>query len=128
MTGKELDATNALQKERENKLGPLPEAVQRNLCSILSKSAVAEWSLDDLRADNVPVDHVFQLTENKPIYSPVRLIPPKQHKRVQEEFQKMLEAGMIVHSVSSWSFPIFIATMKDGKRGSAWTTALGIVE
>lgn len=34
---------------------------------------------------------------------------------VKEEIDKMLEAGIITSAISAWSFPVAIATKKDGK-------------
>ena len=42
-------------------------------------------------------------------------MPPKHQQIVREEIDKMLEAGIIKPASSAWSFPVVIATKKDGQ-------------
>ena len=81
---------------------------------LLSKDIVA-WCLEDLRPAKVPVTHSFDLTDENPIYHRNRRLSPKHNQVVREEIDKMLKAGIIRPSVSAWSFPVVIATKKDGK-------------
>lgn len=101
--------------------------LRSKLCHIMKEEAdrivesikargIAAWSLDDLRPSDVPVSHSFELVDPTPIsHSARRLPPPKHNEVVREELEKMEKAGIITPSVSAWSFPVVIATKKDGK-------------
>ena len=91
-----------------------PEA-REDIIKSIENSGIAAWSLDDLRPADVPVTHSFELEDPSPIKYASRRLPPRHNGVVREELDKMLEAGIITPSVSAWSFPIVIASKKDGK-------------
>ena len=90
------------------------ENANRIMCSIKTMG-IAAWSLDDLRPAYVPVSHSFALMDGTQISHVVRGLPPRHNAVVREEIDKMQRAGIITPSAAVWSFPVVIATKKDGK-------------
>ena len=88
---------------------------REGIVSSMQNSGIVAWSLDDLRPADVPVSHSFELEDPRPITHTIRRLPPRHNEVVHEELRKMLEAGIITPSISAWSFPIVIASKKDGK-------------
>ena len=68
-----------------------------------------------MRPADVPTTHSFELEDSFPITHSARRLPLRHNDTVREEIDNMLKAGIITRSVSAWSFPIVIVTMKDGK-------------
>ena len=97
------------------KLLRLPEAEQAEIVGMLRDLNVVAWSFDDLRPAEVNVKHFFELTDNTPIHHPVCRLAPKHSDFVRKELNTMLNAGIITPASSAWSFPVEIATKKDGK-------------
>ena len=97
------------------KVGHLPDSVSREVFRSLYDSGIIAWSLDDLRPAETPLEHSFALKAETPIHTRVRRLPPRHDDVVREEIDKMLSAGIITPSTSAWSFPVIIATKKDGK-------------
>lgn len=62
------------------------------------------WFLEDFRTPDFPVLHEFTLSEGTPIYLPVLRPLPKHDKVVNEEFQIMLAAVIIMRACSVWLF------------------------
>lgn len=81
---------------------------------LLGRGLIAR-SLHDLRPSKVPIKHSFELNNYEPIYHKPRRMAPKHNVLVKEEVEKMLRAGIIRPISSAWSFPVVIATKKDGK-------------
>ena len=90
------------------------ENADRIICSIKSMG-IAAWSLDDLRPADVPVSHSFELIDDTLISHAVRRLPPRHNAVVREDINKMQRARIITPSAAAWSFPVVIATKKDGK-------------
>ena len=88
---------------------------RESIVSSIQKSGIVALTLDDLRPADVPVSHSFELEHPRSITHTARRLPPRHNEVVREELRKMLEAGIITPSVSAWSFPIAIASKKDGK-------------
>ena len=97
------------------KLAHLPEDVQEEISSTLRDSGTVAWSLDDLHPADVPFTHSFELETEPPVHSRARRFPPRHATVVRQELDKMLGAGIITPSRSAWSFPVVIASKKDGK-------------
>lgn len=108
------DQGATIRQELEEKLAHLPKGNAEHLTKILSGSGIIAASLHDLRPANVPVRHSFELKNDEPIYSGGRRLPPKHNKIVKEEIDRMLEAGIVTPTSSAWSFPVVIASKKDG--------------
>ena len=85
------------------------------MIAALQKYGIDVWSVDDLMPAEVPVSHSFDLVDPTPFYSPVRRLPLRYIAVVRKELDNMLEAGIITPAVSSWSFPVLIASKKDGR-------------
>lgn len=58
--------------------------------------------------------HNIELSDHSPIRQKYRRIPPHLFKAVQDELQKMHEAGIIRPSMSPWSSPVTVAVKSDG--------------
>ena len=101
------------------KLDHLPEDVQDTISFTLRDYGIVAWSLDDLRRPDVSVTHSSELTDETPNNNGPRRLPPRHTKVVKEEIDKMLETGIITPSTSAWSFPVVIASEKDGNRAFA---------
>lgn len=108
-----LDENDEIETIRAS-LCHLPDKHADVIASSLAKNVVA-WSLHDLRQADVPVRHSFKLTDYTPIYHKVRRQPPKWNEVIREEVATMLAGGIITPCSSPWSFPVVIATKKDGK-------------
>ena len=93
----------------------LPKGIASEIVDMLLESDAVANSLDDLRPADTPIDHSFELLDQKPIHQPVRRLAPKFNDVVREELRKMLSSGIITPSVSPWAFPIVMITKKDGK-------------
>lgn len=97
------------------KLNHLPPDVVQRLNDMLRDKGICAWSFRDLQAADVPVRHDFELTDDAPIYHNPRRASPRDNTIIRDEIDKMLKAGIIKPATSSWSFPVVIATKKDGK-------------
>ena len=97
------------------KIAHFPDSVAREVVCSLYDSGIIAWSLDYLRPAATPVEHYFELKSATPIHTRVRRLPPRHAEIVREEIDKMLSAGIITPSTSAWSFPVVMATKKDGK-------------
>lgn len=82
--------------------------------TMLQTNVIAS-SLLDLGPADVPVQHEFELTDDRPIYHTARRMAPKHNEIVRKELDGMLKAKIVTPEVSAWSFPVVIATKKDGK-------------
>ncbi len=87
---------------------------KKQLVKFLLENDVVAWSLFDLRPTDVPIEHTFKLTDYEPIYHNLRRQPPKWDAIIEEHVTKMLNNGIISASTSPWSFPVVIASKKDG--------------
>lgn len=96
------------------KLQHLERGAALEIYANLQDNDVIASSLHDLRPASVPVEHTFELKDMTPIHHRCRRLPPKHNAVVRAELDKMLSAGIIRPSVLQWSFPIVIASKKDG--------------
>ena len=110
-TGGTIEDIEVLREKIEH----IHEIRQKILVFMMWKTGTIAWKLQDLRPSSVPVKHYFELTDSTPIYHRPRRMSPRHQRVVQEEIQKMLEAGIIKPSAACWSFPVVIAQKKDGK-------------
>ena len=88
---------------------------RRVISESLKDYGIIAWSFHDLRKADVPVKHSFELEDDTPVYHQPRRLSPKHNEVVRSEIDRMLEAGIITPASSAWSFPVVIATKKDGK-------------
>lgn len=65
-------------------------------------------SLHDLKSNEVPVHHCFDLKVDYPIWQLARRLPPKHDHIVKPKFIKILKAGVIFPATSARSFPVII--------------------
>lgn len=63
----------------------------------------------------MPVEHSFDLKNDKPVYQNLRRLSPTHNAIVKAEVGRMLWAGVIRPMSSEWSFPVVIGTKKDAK-------------
>ena len=96
------------------RLAHLPRKAQEELFQLIHCLDIAAWSFDDPRPSKVPYHHSFELEDDHPIHFRSRRAPSIHQKVIREQADKMLEAGIIIPSVSAWSFPVVIATKKGG--------------
>jgi len=104
-----------VSQQIEEKTKHLDDKLKRRVRGLLEKEGLIALSLDDLRPSKVPVKHSFELKDYTPIYHKPRRMPPTHNVIVKAEIEKMLRAGIIRPISSEWSFPVVIATKKDGK-------------
>lgn len=88
---------------------------------MLSDMDIVAWSLDGLHPADVMVKHSFDLTNDSPIYTTSRRIPPRNNELVCYEINKMLAAGITTPSRSAWSFQILTAGENKGKERFLFT-------
>ena len=62
---------------------------------------------------NIAVHHIHTGT-GQPIRLPAYRLPHAFRDQVKKELKEMLEAGIIEHSSSEWSFPKVVVRKKDG--------------
>ena len=98
-----------------DKIGHLPPEHQNVLLDMLLSKDIVAWCLEDLRLTKLPVTHSFDLSNENPIYHRNRRLSPRHTQVVRQENDKMLKAGIIRPSVSTWSFPVVIGIKKDVK-------------
>ena len=91
------------------KFDHLPDNMQEGLIEKLEEFGALAWTLDDLRPADVPVQHDFELSEDRSIHFSPRRMPPRHSEVVLQELDKMLEAGRITLSAFPWSYPVVIA-------------------
>lgn len=97
------------------KLRHLPQDKANDLSQLILELKDVALLLQDLRTALVPVEHLFELSDDTPIYYRCSRIPPKPNGIIKKELGMMLEAGSITPDSSAWSFLVVIATKKDGK-------------
>ena len=116
-----LVMSNSEEEEQEGeslvheKFSHLPMNKQAIFKDSITSSKTIAWSMKDLRPADVPVRHHFELTDDTSIHHRARRLAPKHNSIVRKEIDDMLEAGIIVPASSAWSFPVVIASKKDGK-------------
>ena len=119
----EIEATpvqpNVSEEDRKTsllsqKVKHLDEMMQTEVLSMLNESHCIAWSLRDLSPADVPVKHHFELNDNAPIHHRSRRMAPKHNEFIRKELDNLLDAGIIVPVSSAWSFPVVIASKKDG--------------
>lgn len=96
------------------KLVHIDEPYQENLFNTLLDLEIMAWDLQELRPALVPVEHLFELKEHRPIFHRSRRLSPRDMKIVEEEVEKMLAGGVITPVASEWGFPVVIVRKKDG--------------
>lgn len=74
---------------------------QRKVEGLLHEVEIFSWSLHDLRSADVPVQHTFEVTDDKPFYHRPRRMSPKHKQIIVEEVQKILDTGVIVLATSA---------------------------
>lgn len=97
------------------KLDHLPVETRDFITDLFVEQGVVALSLRDLCPSNVPFRHQFELNDSEPVYHSARRMAPKHNSVVQKEIEATLSAGIVTPASSAWSFPIVIATKKDGK-------------
>lgn len=78
-------------------------------------SNIVAWSLRDLRSAHVAINHYLELKDSRRIYHRPRRMAPKHNAFMGMELDSLLDAGIIVLMSAYWSFPVVIASEKDGK-------------
>lgn len=99
----------------ERKTHHLNGKTRSELKNLLVRIGLIAQSLDDLRPSKVPVDHSFELKDDKQMYHKLRRMAPKHNFIVKKEIEKLLRARIIRPISSEWSFPVVITTKKDVK-------------
>eukprot|EP00737_Agarophyton_chilense_P004413 gb/GEZJ01005542.1/.p1 GENE.gb/GEZJ01005542.1/~~gb/GEZJ01005542.1/.p1 ORF type:complete len:328 (-),score=34.21 gb/GEZJ01005542.1/:1485-2468(-) len=98
-----------------SKLKHLLQDVQASMAVAVKETDIIAWDISGFRAAEFPVMHSFELTDDTPIFSRARRIPPKYNAIVRKEVDELLQACVITSSSSAWSLPVVIATKKDGR-------------
>lgn len=101
--------------DMELKLEYLPEEIAMKMKEILYTSGEIAYSFYDLRKANISTRHSFELTTDEPVYHQVQRMAPKINQIVRQELDMILTAEIVTPVTSAWSFPVVIATRKDGK-------------
>lgn len=109
------DRLTQVRSELNKKLGHLLQRMAEEISGMMISSGVVACSLRDPRPASVPLQHFFELNDESPVYHCCRRMPPKYNEIVKKELWLMLEAGIVTPSSSARSFPVVIATKKDGK-------------
>ena len=116
---------------RHRKKGPTSQAVMKALRNLpldpkldmqqqqelktllLNYSDIFALETKDLGKTNV-INHKIPTGSTKPIRIPRRKLPHHLQTPVLQELEKMMEAGIIQHTRSPWSFPIVVVGKKEG--------------
>lgn len=98
-----------------SKMRHLSAGMQKGMTTALKQSDIIALDISGLRPADDLVFHSFELTDDTPIRSQVRRMAPKHNAIVRKEVDELLSAGVITPSSSAWSFPVVIATKKDGR-------------
>lgn len=97
------------------KLISLPREKALKISSLLETSGINAKSLYELSPANIPYRHLFDMTDESPIYHRAPILAPKHNEVVCQKIDIMLNEGILTFSVSQWSFPVVIQGKKDGK-------------
>lgn len=97
------------------KFNCLSSEYQTEITSMIGGTWVLLPGLWTTYTATVPVKQSLMLTDNSPIYSRIRPLPPQHNEFFSIEIDKMLSAGIITPSNSARSLPIVIAGNKYGK-------------
>lgn len=134
---KDKEIGHTQSESLQNMLGHIPEKGRENILRALyEEGSIVVWNLEDLRPSDVPYKHEFKLSAEKPIsyvlgqHTPqreglsfrLRRMPAKHNEIVKEELQDMLQARIIKHTSSPWSFPVVIERNNDCRPGSVVIT------
>lgn len=111
--GEDRDST--IRRELGEKLSHLPHKTATCIKELFLDTNVVACSLHDLRPAYVSVEKSSELNDNIQIYHQGRRMAQKHNEIARRELGMMLEAGIITPATSAWSFPLEIATKKDGK-------------
>lgn len=76
---------------------------------------VIAWDIYDLQQIDVTVVHSFEQTEETPLHSMSHRMAPRKNAVVKKQFDELFQAEFTTPESSAWSFPVVIATKKDGK-------------
>lgn len=104
-----------IRQELNKRVDHLPVRVQEQIEALFIKKGVVATSLRDLCPADVPFKRNFEISDETPVYHSACRMTPKHNEVVQREVESMLKAGIITPASSAWSFPVVIATKKDGK-------------
>lgn len=96
----------------------LDRAVAKEIRTILRSSDGVATSLHHLSLAEVPVEHSFTLTDERPIYYSPRRLPSRQNDIVRNEIDAKLKADIITSAALTWYFTVAVATMKMKRMGS----------
>lgn len=84
--------------------------------------------LSYLSIGHVPILHLLELTNEKPIFHAVRRMARKHHETAHRKLILILRAGIIVLAASAWSLPMVEAIKKTESRVSVLSIELRIRE
>ena len=113
------DCSNALinlppHLEKMIPTSDVDESQQQRLRATLSHYADCFMSPDSPPGKTGVVEHEIHTGANPPIRQRVRRVPFAQHDIIEQELDKMLDAGVIEPSTSPWASPVVLVTKKDG--------------
>lgn len=111
----ENNESNANEKLGK-KLYHLSVDVSEEVARILNGSDVVAASFHDLGPANVPVQHSFELKNEKQIHQDVRRMAPKHKEIALGALNLMLKVKLITPAASVWFFPVVLATKKQEKQ------------
>lgn len=97
------------------KLSHLDSKASSAILRILRDTNVTASTLQDLGPADVLIRLAFDLTDERPIYHTPRRMAPKHNEIIRREMYMMLAAAIVPPATSAWSFPVVIATKKNGK-------------
>lgn len=98
----------------EEKLSHLGRDLAMKIIEISRATKIAASSLPDPGPADVPVEHLFSLTDEQRIYHSTRKMAPKHNTIVCKNMNLILKARLITSATPAWSFLIVTAT----KQGS----------
>lgn len=110
---------NRIRAEMNAKLNHLCERDVKKITNIFVGGDIVTCLLQELKLAYVPVQHSFQLSDERPTYHRGRKMPPQHKQGIRRELDMMLKAGIFMPPSPAWSFPVVMATRKNGNPNSA---------
>eukprot|EP00737_Agarophyton_chilense_P002013 gb/GEZJ01002278.1/.p1 GENE.gb/GEZJ01002278.1/~~gb/GEZJ01002278.1/.p1 ORF type:complete len:592 (+),score=68.54 gb/GEZJ01002278.1/:824-2599(+) len=95
------DEESARSALLSSKMAHLRPDLQKKMTDFLKETDIIAWSSGDLCPADVPVKHSFELTDEKPLHSKVRRMPPRHNAVIRKEVNELLKTGIITPSSSA---------------------------
>lgn len=92
----------------------IPQKVTDLLRKYPSLTAPTQHKNDETTQGKSPVYHIIDTQKSQPTHARVRQLPPDKLEAAKQEFQNLLQTGIIQTSHSPWASPLHLVPKKNG--------------